>query len=268
MLADGSMTAGAAPVTAHQDGTPSPGARPSAARRDAGAYDAGEFGPDEYRVKAYGVVLVEPHVVTRMGVLRMLEQAMPGAAVLAVSAPEEVSDAELALPATVVLSSGVLGRSLRGLENLIGGAETRLVILARGLDRRRWMAAARLPVDAILREEDLSVSSLADALGAIGRGTVAVSRDTMRELLSFAAEAGGDTAPPRPTLTARELDTLRLMSSGLSNRQIAKGMQITEHGVKRHVANVLAKLGCQNRTMAVAAAMRRGLVEIDSETPG
>jgi two-component system, NarL family, nitrate/nitrite response regulator NarL len=221
-------------------------------------------GGDRGHVRCEGVaaVLVEPRTVTRMGVHHMLQQALPGTAVLSVAAPEDVPLDQLTTSATtILLSSGALTGAVHLLDPLLARACTHLVLLARALDRRRLVAAARLPIDAILREEDLSVPSMADTLGALGRGTVAVSRGTLRELLFLVTEPGDDQAPPRPALSARESDTLRLMSVGLSNREIARRMRITEHGVKRHVANVLAKLGCQNRTMAVALAMRLGLVE-------
>jgi two-component system, NarL family, nitrate/nitrite response regulator NarL len=214
------------------------------------------------RCDGFAAVLIEPRTVTRMGVHHMLEQALPGTTVTSVATPDDVPVDQLATSATtILLSSGALAGAVHLLDPLLTRACTHLVLLARALDRRRLVAAARLPIDAILREEDLSVAALADTLGALGRGTVAVSRGTLRELLSLVTEPGDPQAAPRPALSARESDTLRLMSAGLSNREIARRMRITEHGVKRHVANVLAKLGCQNRTMAVALAMRLGLVE-------
>jgi DNA-binding CsgD family transcriptional regulator len=48
---------------------------------------------------------------------------------------------------------------------------------------------------------------------------------------------------------------LKLLVAGLSNKQIARQLDISPHGVKRLVSNVLAKLGCSNRTLAVALAI-------------
>ena len=55
-------------------------------------------------------------------------------------------------------------------------------------------------------------------------------------------------------MTPRESETLNLLSKGLSNKQIARSLHISQHGAKRHVANVIAKLNCPNRTLAVALA--------------
>jgi DNA-binding NarL/FixJ family response regulator len=65
------------------------------------------------------------------------------------------------------------------------------------------------------------------------------------------------------TLTARELMVLRLMASGLSNRDIAGALSIAERTVKFHVTAILNRLGADNRTQAVAIATRRGLLPSD-----
>jgi DNA-binding NarL/FixJ family response regulator len=62
------------------------------------------------------------------------------------------------------------------------------------------------------------------------------------------------------TLTAREMMVLRLIASGLSNREIAASLAITERTVKFHVTAILNRLGADNRTQAVALAVRRGLL--------
>ncbi|MDT9692579.1 response regulator transcription factor [Streptomyces sp. P9(2023)] len=207
-------------------------------------------------------VLVEPHTVTRMGLQRMLEEAAPDLPVVAVARAQEVRVEELPAHATVLLSVGALPGGAHTLDPLLSRPRTRLVLLVGDLDPDALHAAAGLPIDAVLRENDLSVTSLADLLAALRRGMVPVSHGGIRELLAMAAgRAGASRNPARPPLSARELDTLHLMSTGLSNRQIAKSMRITEHGVKRHVANILIKLGCHNRTMAVALGMRLELVD-------
>ena len=62
------------------------------------------------------------------------------------------------------------------------------------------------------------------------------------------------------SLTPREIDVLELLAEGLPNKAIAGRLQITEHTVKYHVAAILAKLGAQTRTEAVARAARLGLI--------
>lgn len=61
-------------------------------------------------------------------------------------------------------------------------------------------------------------------------------------------------------LTEREREVLYLLAQGLSNKEIARDMQIVEDTVKIHVKHILAKLGVQSRTQAVLCAIRLGLV--------
>ena len=63
-------------------------------------------------------------------------------------------------------------------------------------------------------------------------------------------------------LTARELQVLQMLASGLANKEIASRLSVSEHTVKFHVASILGKLGAESRTEAVAIGIRRGLVLI------
>jgi DNA-binding NarL/FixJ family response regulator len=68
--------------------------------------------------------------------------------------------------------------------------------------------------------------------------------------------------PPSSELSARELEILRLIVKGLSNRQIAASLGITEGTVKWHVNTILARLNVSDRTQAAVAALHRGIVEM------
>ena len=63
-------------------------------------------------------------------------------------------------------------------------------------------------------------------------------------------------------LTARELDVLRLLATGMTNKAIAARLAISDQTVKFHVAEILGKLGTANRTSAVRRALRKGLIPI------
>ena len=71
-----------------------------------------------------------------------------------------------------------------------------------------------------------------------------------------------DALPSTESLTARELDVLRLVAEGLPNKAIATRLGISDQTVKFHVASIGGKLGARNRTEAVRLAIRRGLIEI------
>jgi two-component system NarL family response regulator len=66
-----------------------------------------------------------------------------------------------------------------------------------------------------------------------------------------------------PELTEREREVLRLMATGRSNQEIGAALFITEGTVKFHVNNILSKLGVNDRTQAVIAALKRGIASLD-----
>jgi DNA-binding CsgD family transcriptional regulator len=67
-------------------------------------------------------------------------------------------------------------------------------------------------------------------------------------------------AGPSYGLSARELEVLRLVASGKSNREIAAALVISEHTVARHLQNIYAKLGLPSRAAATAFAFEHELV--------
>ena len=64
------------------------------------------------------------------------------------------------------------------------------------------------------------------------------------------------------SLTPKETEVLRLIAAGNANKQIAAELSITEETVKSRVKNILSKLGANDRTHAVAIAIKRGIVEL------
>jgi two-component system NarL family response regulator len=67
----------------------------------------------------------------------------------------------------------------------------------------------------------------------------------------------------QPTLTAREIEVLRLIARGLRNKEIAADLRISEETAQGHVKSIFSKLSVHDRTEAVALGIRRGFVHID-----
>lgn len=80
-----------------------------------------------------------------------------------------------------------------------------------------------------------------------------------RRLLHATTRGGEHTTLPK--VTAREREVLRLLARGLTNRQIAEQLVVSEHTVHRHVTNILRKLDLPSRTAAAAHAVRAGLLD-------
>ncbi len=136
----------------------------------------------------------------------------------------------------------------------------RVLLLLRESDDQHVARAAVLPSDGFLLESQLTPSTLDDALFRLIQGEMPIPSSLARSLLAQLRRRGRGHMDRPFLLTPREQQALALLAEGLSNKQIARRLGISEHGAKRHVANVLAKLNCPNRTLAVALALRDGLL--------
>ncbi|MDV9176247.1 response regulator transcription factor [Streptomyces sp. W16] len=136
--------------------------------------------------------------------------------------------------------------------------DCKIIVLLQAPAEEALTRASIRHADGFLLESDLTATTLQDAIHRIGRGDIPIPGTLARELLSLAGR-GVEVPEPAVALTPREQQTLDLLVDGCSNRQIADRLGISEHGAKRHVANVLAKLQCPNRTMAVSMAFQLGL---------
>lgn len=86
------------------------------------------------------------------------------------------------------------------------------------------------------------------------------------ELIATPANRGADApgAEADPGMTPRELEVLALLAHGTPNKEIARDLGLAEVTVKLHVRRILQKLNVRNRSAAVAAAIRQGLVKLDA----
>jgi two-component system nitrate/nitrite response regulator NarL len=119
---------------------------------------------------------------------------------------------------------------------------------------------AAIPVDGVMLASDITLSTLEDTMRRLTRGELPLPSALTRWLLSQARGPAGGYASRMSALTPREHQVLELVAQGLSNKQIARRLALSEHGIKKHVANVLAKLNSPNRTLAVARALHDGLI--------
>lgn len=108
--------------------------------------------------------------------------------------------------------------------------------------------------------KDVSLSELVDAIRAVAAGGTAIKPIISARVLNglTAAAPGFPHLEPPDRLTEREVEVLRLMTGGYSNREIARALQVTEGTVKNHVSSILSKLGVRDRTRAVLQAVREG----------
>jgi DNA-binding NarL/FixJ family response regulator len=94
---------------------------------------------------------------------------------------------------------------------------------------------------------------LLETIRAVHAGQKRISPDIAAELAQYAAD---------DSLSPRELDVLRLIAAGNSNKLIADQLSIGEATVKSHVTNILSKLGANDRAHAVTIGLKRGIIEL------
>ncbi|HEY0697416.1 MAG TPA: response regulator transcription factor [Micromonospora sp.] len=137
---------------------------------------------------------------------------------------------------------------------------THSLFLLRQAEDALLPAVAALSVDGFLLEPGLSRTNLAESLQKLRHGDMPIPGSLARRILDELRTTGKPRSDPPFMLTPRERQALKLLAEGLSNKQIARRLGISEHGAKRHVGNVLAKLNCPNRTVAVTVALNHGLL--------
>lgn len=113
----------------------------------------------------------------------------------------------------------------------------------------RWGVHAILPRDA-------PAEQIAAALHAAAAGLLAIALEASAVLIPAAS------ASEVESLTPREMETLEMLAEGLSNKQIAARLHISEHTAKFHVNSILGKLGAGTRTEAVMRGLRSGLLKV------
>ncbi len=146
------------------------------------------------------------------------------------------------------------------ISTLIRDGETALLVLSdtgsaasllRTLPLRGW---GIVPPDAPAPE-------LQSAVLSVAQGLVVLSVPVAERLFSSPAAVNAlDSRPLDEPLTARESEVLDLLSQGLSNKLIARKLNISEHTVKFHVSSIYTKLGAASRTDAVNKGARHGLI--------
>ena len=94
---------------------------------------------------------------------------------------------------------------------------------------------------------------LLETIRAVHAGQRRIPPEVAAELAGYVGESG---------LTEREIEVLRLVAAGSSNKEIAAQLSLTEETVKSRVSSILAKLGANDRTHAVTIGLKRGIIEL------
>lgn len=212
-------------------------------------------------METISVLIVDDHPVVRRGLRTFLELHEDVRVVAEASnGSDAVSLAEELVP-DVVLMDLVLP-DLDGIEATRRirsvSPSTRVIVLTSFADDDKVFPAIKAGATAYLLK-DAEPQQLVEAVRLASRGEPLLHPKIAARLMQeVTAESEQEAVED---LTARELQVLRLLAQGLTNKLIAGELVVSEKTVKTHVSNILAKLHLSHRTQAALYAVRRGLAE-------
>jgi DNA-binding NarL/FixJ family response regulator len=216
---------------------------------------------------ALRLLIADDHSVVRAGLRALLEGEADLEVVAEAGSGEEAVALALALAPDLVLMDLRFAGTSRGL----GGID--------GIEAVRRLAVEAAGIPVVMLTSYSGRADIVRALEAGARGYVLKAgppEELFRAVRSACAggmglapeivsDLFGQVADPRPDLTQREGEVVRLMADGHSNRAIAETLFLSEATVKTHLVRIYRKLGVDNRAAAVSESVRRGLLELTSD---
>lgn len=208
------------------------------------------------------VVLVDDHRVVRQGLRSYLEAFADIEIIgMASSGEEALAQVDHWLPDVIVMDvlmpGGIDGiettRRIRALS-----PHTQVVVLTAFADDARVVAALRAGAIGYIRKE-AEPELLLQAVRAAARGQSILDPSIAGSVLQDLVRG----RLPGSELTDREMDVLRQIANGRTNKQIADALVVSEETVKTHVGNILAKLQLAHRGQAIIYALKQGLISLD-----
>jgi DNA-binding NarL/FixJ family response regulator len=206
------------------------------------------------------IVLVDDHALFRDGVAALLEAWGHTVVGQAAGGEEAIALVQRVRPQLVLMDVRMPG---------MGGVETTkrlkvldpniaIVMLTVSEDEDDLFDAIKAGAQGYL-QKDLESAQLRFMLTAVERGEAALTPATAARILADYHHADRRRADP-DRLTEREVEVLRLVTTGLRNKEIAGTLHIAENTVKFHLKNILEKLHAESRVELAARAFREGLI--------
>jgi DNA-binding NarL/FixJ family response regulator len=209
------------------------------------------------------VLIADDQSMVRRG-FRMILESEPGIEVVA-----EAADGEQAVvawrrfaPDVVLMDVRMPGvDGLQATRSILATQTSTRVIILTTFDLDEYVfEALRVGASGFLLKNS-SPEQLIHAVGVVARGDALLDPAVTRGVIERFARTADPPTGDLEQLTAREREVLKLVAGGLTNSEIGATLVISQGTVKTHVANVLAKLGCRDRTQAVVLAYETGLVQ-------
>lgn len=225
------------------------------------------------------IMIVDDHPLFRQGIRRLIEESGKFTVVAEASTGyEAIRLADIHQPHIVLTDiqlPGVTGLKIARILKKQHPA-CHIVVVSMHIDDERLFDAVRVGAAAFL-SKDIEAAELVDAITRVSMGeqlinaTVLSRPQLARKVLNEFRNLSGDKSK-RPSsasqmpLSVREVEVLDCVAQGLSNKEIAEALFITEQTVKNHMTSVLRKLEVTDRVQAVLFAVKNGWIQIGSST--
>jgi len=208
------------------------------------------------------VVVADKNVITRVGIRSILERNSGLAVIADATSYDAVLDAvDEHGPDVLIIDLDLGDDTTRGLqiceEISKRYPDTKVLVLANSLNELIVVEAMRRGVSGYLCKDEVRADELGKGVRAVQEGETVLGKGVG----SMVARGLGSIRGQLEHLTDRELDVIRSVAKGLSNKQIAQIMYVTESTVKFHLQNASKKLGTHKRAELVHRATASGLLK-------
>ncbi len=207
------------------------------------------------------ILIVDDHAIVRQG-LRTYLDLQPDMAVVgeASNGNEAVAMVKELLPDIVlmdlVMPNGNGVDATRAVAAL--SPSTRVIVLTSFSEDEQVFASIKAGAQGYLMK-DVLPQELVRAIRTVSKGEAQLDPEIARKLMQEFTNPQPST--PKHDLTERELEVLRLIAQGKSNKEISEDLVLSEKTVKTHVSNILQKLHLSDRTQAAVYALRQKIVD-------
>ena len=208
-------------------------------------------------------VIVDDWPLVRVGAARVLQTIDVRLVGEADTAVEGIRIAKSVSADLLVVGEPLDGQQVEAVRLAKGGCGARVAVLVTQATRDQLAALLEAGADGLV-SRSVGTDDLADILSRVLDGERVVAPSLMPALVGMLSKTGADRLSAADNgdgpLTLKELEVLRKLSEGLSNREIADAVFVTTATVKTHLAHIYAKLGVGSRHEALAKAVALGLL--------
>jgi DNA-binding NarL/FixJ family response regulator len=202
-----------------------------------------------------GVLAVDDHALLREGIAALVNAESDMKLIAEASNGQEAIEKFRVHRPDVTLMDLQMP-ALNGIEAIIAirseFPNARIIVLTTYVGDVQVLRALKAGAQGYILKGDVP-KQLLDTIRAVHAGLKRIPPEVAAQLAEHAAEE---------ELSPREMDVLRLIAGGNANKEIAARLSIGEDTVKRHVTNILGKLGANDRTHAVTIGLKRGILEL------